>query len=55
MSCNLWYVAELKASSPYLKNSQITIFYNSLYNKETGYGKDYGVPKKDIQLKKIII
>lgn len=49
------FYKSLKTSSPYLKNLQITVFYNSLYDKETGYGKDYGIPKKDIQLKKIII
>lgn len=45
----------LKNNSPYLKNTKITIYYNSLYDPKTGYGKDYGVHLKDIKLKKIII
>lgn len=45
----------LKNSAPYLKNSKITLYYNNLYNPKTKYGKDYGCPINDIQLRKIII
>jgi hypothetical protein len=45
----------LKNNAPYLKNSKITVFYNNLYDPKTKYGKDYGCPKEDIQLRKIII
>jgi hypothetical protein len=49
------FYRELKNNSPYLKSQQITVYYNSLYDKNTGYGKDYGVRVEDIKLKKIII
>lgn len=49
------FYRDMKNSSPYLKNSRITVYYNNLYNKTTGFGKDYGVPKNQIQLRKIII
>lgn len=49
------FYKSLKNSAPYLKNSSITVYYNSLYNPETKFGKDYGVPKEQIQLRKIII
>lgn len=49
------FYKRLKEDSPYLKFSKITIYYNSLYNSETGYGKDYGVPADEIQLRKVII
>lgn len=52
---NINFYRSLKSNSPYLKNSKITVFYNDLYEQETGYGKDYGVRKEDIKLKKIII
>ena len=52
---NLEFFRELKKQSPYLKLMNITIYYNSLYNPDTGYGKDYGVKADDIKLKKIII
>ena len=49
------FYRELKNSNPYLKGSNITIFYNDLYDPSTGYGKDYGVKKEDIKLRKVII
>ena len=49
------FYRELKDSNPYLKGSNITIFYNDLYDPSTGYGKDYGVKKEDIKLRKVII
>lgn len=52
---NREFYVNMKKSSPYLKNKQITIFYNSLYDPKTKFGKDYGVRAADIQLKKIII
>lgn len=52
---DLQFYKDLKRSSPYLKNSRITVYYNSLYNKNTGFGKDYGVPSNQIKLRKIII
>lgn len=52
---NINFYKALKNNSPYLKNSRITVFYNDLYDPKTGYGKDYGVRKEDIKLKKIII
>lgn len=52
---DLGFYRDLKNNSEYLKNSKITIYYNSLYNKTTGFGKDFGVPKDQIQLRKIII
>jgi hypothetical protein len=52
---DLNFYKNLKSTSEYLKNSKITIYYNSLYNKTTGFGKDYGVPKDQIQLRKIIV
>ena len=51
----LEFYKNLKNNSPYLKNSKIQIFYNSLFNPETKFGKDYGVPKNQIKLKQIII
>ena len=52
---NVNFYKSLKMSSPYLKNSKITIFYNDLYDPKTGFGKDYGCRKNEIKLKKIII
>jgi len=49
------FYEKLKENSPYLKFSKITIYYNSLYDPETGFGKDYGVPVDEIKLKKVII
>lgn len=49
------FYRNLKESSPYLKNIRLTIYYNSLYDPETGYGKDYGVPKHQIKLRKVIV
>jgi hypothetical protein len=49
------FYKSLKASSPYLKNSRITVYYNSLYNPTTKIGKDFGVRPDQIKLKKIII
>lgn len=45
------FYEDMKKASPYLKNSTLTVYYNALYNKETKYGKDYGVPKNQIKLK----
>ena len=45
------FYEDMKRNSPYLKNSTITVYYNSLYNAETKYGKDYGVPKNQIKLR----
>jgi hypothetical protein len=45
----------MKRENPYLRDSQITVFYNNLYNPETGFGKDFGVPKSEISLRKVII
>jgi hypothetical protein len=52
---NTEFYKVLKNNSPYLKNSKITVYYNSLYNPQTKYGKDYGVPNEQIQLRKIIV
>lgn len=52
---NIEFYRHLKNSSPYLKNMKLTVFYNTLYNKDTGFGKDYGVPKNQIKLGRIII
>lgn len=52
---NANFYKAIKNSSPYLKNSKITVYYNDLYDPKTGYGKDYGVPADQIKLKKIII
>lgn len=49
------FYKQLKYNSPYLKNLNLTIFYNSLYDPKTKFGKDYGVPIEQIQLKKFII
>lgn len=38
----------IKANSKYLKNKRITIFYNEL-------SKDFGVPKNEIKLRKVVI
>ena len=35
-----------------MKNSSITVYYNSLYNPQTKSGKDYGVPVNEIKLRK---
>jgi hypothetical protein len=45
---NQYFFKNLKDSSPYLKNSRLTIFYNNLE-------KDFGVPKDRIKLRKIIV
>lgn len=52
---DLNFFRNLKNTSDYLKTSKITIYYNSLYDKSTGFGKDYGVPKDQIKLRKILI
>lgn len=52
---DLNFYRRLKRESPYLRDSQLTIFYNNLYNPETGFGKDFGVPKSEIALRKVII
>lgn len=52
---NISFYKNLKNNSPYLKNSKLTVFYNDLYDPKTGFGKDYGVKKENIKLKKIII
>lgn len=49
------FYRNLKTTSEYLKHCKLTIYYNSLYDPKTGYGKDYGVPKEQIQLKRVII
>lgn len=49
------FYRDLKRSNPYLRGENITIFYNDLYDKTTGYGKDYGVRKEEIKLRKVII
>ena len=49
------FYRELKSRSQYLKSMSITVYYNSLYDPQSGYGKDYGVRAEDIKLKKIII
>lgn len=49
------FFKDLKSQSPYLKNKKIEIYYNSLYDPKTGYGKDFGVPKCDISLRRAII
>ena len=46
---------EIKKNSIYIKNSKLTIFYNNLYDPTTGFGKDYGVPKDCIELRKVVI
>lgn len=45
------FYEDLKRSSNYLKGIQLDIYYNALYNKDTGFGKDFGVPKDNIKLK----
>jgi hypothetical protein len=45
---NIEFFKNLKMSSPYLKNSRLTIFYNNLE-------KDFGVPKERIRLRKVIV
>lgn len=52
---NLEFYRNLKRSSEYLKNTKITVFYNTLYDPKTGFGKDYGVPKDCIKLGRNII
>lgn len=52
---DLSFYKALKYNSPYLKNSKITIYYNNLYDPKTKFGKDYGVPIEQIQLRKTII
>lgn len=52
---NQYFYRDMKASSPYLKNNRIEVYYNANYDKNTGFGKDFGVPKDQITLKKIII
>lgn len=49
------FYRELKKSSPYLKNSRIIVYYNDKYNPVTKYGKDYGVRREEISLRKAII
>jgi len=49
------FYRNLKKSSIYIERSPLTVYYNSLYNKDTGFGKDYGVPKEQIKLRKMII
>lgn len=45
------FYEDMKKSSNYLKNTQIEVFYNSLYQKGTKFGKDFGVPADQIKLK----
>lgn len=52
---DLNFYRNLKNTSEYLKNTKITVYYNSLYDRNTGFGKDYGLPKDQIKLRKIII
>jgi hypothetical protein len=49
------FYQEIKRKSIFIKDNPITVYYNDLYDHDTGYGKDYGVPKKDIKLRKLII
>lgn len=52
---DLEFFRDLKKSSPYMKNSQIKVYYNGKYDKMTGNCKDFGIPKDSIILRKSII
>ena len=52
---NISFYKSMKNRSPYLKNAKITVYYNDLYDPNTGFGKDYGCPIEEIKLKKFII
>jgi hypothetical protein len=45
---NTYFFKNLKESLPYIKTSNITVFYNEK-------GKDFGIPQEEIKLKKVII
>lgn len=50
-----YFYKNMIKSSPYLKNFKFTVYYNNLYDPITKNGKDYGVPKEQIQLRKVLI
>jgi hypothetical protein len=49
------FYRNLKNNSVFLRQSPITVYYNDLYDPSTGFGKDYGVPKEQIKLRKVLI
>lgn len=52
---DLYKFKEIKKNSIYIKNSKLTIFYNDLYDPTTGSGKDFGIPKDCIKLRKVVL
>jgi len=49
------FYKSLKASSPYLSDSQIVIYYNGLYQPGTKISKDFGCKREEIELRKYLI